>query len=155
MRKHSVRGALVITCVLTAFIVAAVMAVIIPSKSADIAHTEKSPPEPASLVIIGGLPYNGTFDFSTDKVHIYTVHEGYVTWKKEGSSAPYPWVSGGTAVSGSNVYIVGGGLGVDNKMPRQAARYNILTDNWELLPNISSEVYVCCEPPMYVRAIPF
>ena len=128
---------MVISVVITTIIVASISVLVISENSTP--HKVLVPSESALLVIIGGFDgpiiYEGSGS-PIDNVHIYTVHAGHVTWKREGRPAPYPWYRGGTAASGGNIYIMGGAVsGLEfPRNGRQAAKYNVRDDTWDLLP---------------------
>ncbi len=117
-----------------------------------ITHTTTEATLSASLVIIGGYTTNRT-SFDGNNVQIYTVNGGHVSWKREGSPAPYSWFDGGTAATGGNIYIVGGiayyytDSGSVWKVS-SAAKYNIRDDSWELLPDKRKKAFY--EPAVYV-----
>ncbi len=99
---------------------------------------ESSHKDQGLLVIIGGQTSITQIYYNT--VQIYTLGGGNVTWKKYGRSAPYRWTNGGTATSGGNIYIAGGGArDRDGRSVelyhRRAAKYNVRDDRWEILPN--------------------
>ncbi len=90
-------------------------------------------------------------------VHIYTVDKGHVTWNKGGRFAPYHWHSAGIAVQGDNVFLAGG-VAVKNLVQQnsksiiyqRAAKYNLRSDTWELLPDISDPSQPGENPAVYI-----
>ena len=113
-------------------------------------NTEWNTTGPGLIVIIGGRTYNGTYVYHND-VQIYTVDKGHVTWYKYGRPAPYRWYAGGTAVSGSNIYIAGGRIGHGSNLQHAiAAKYTARFDHWEILPNITRAGRSTDRLPMYV-----
>ncbi len=176
LKKYKIITAVIVSVLLISGIVATVLALFLPAKSKTDGgpggNSENGPPKttprpickpptsqtesnstgPALLVIMGGNTDNGTF---SDKVQIYSVNEGHVTWKGEGRPAPYPWSGAGTVASGGDIYIVGGITGhhdpeavAPDSAKRRAARYNVRENIWEILPNKTKTASF--RPAMYV-----
>ena len=96
------------------------------------------------MVVIGGR-YNE--QNLSSSVYIYSVANGEVECMKKGADAPYGWFLAGAALSGTDVYIVGGSSSPLIRGHR-VARYDTIHDTWEELPSLMHDRHL--KPAVFI-----
>ncbi len=94
----------------------------------------------ASLVVIGGSQkVYGKWD-SLNTVDFYHVSAGSIAWSHTGEPSPSYWTWSGRAVSGTDIYVVGGRTYEQGAFGPSAQygtyRYSVVNNTWQQLPDI-------------------
>ncbi len=98
-----------------------------------------APTTSATFVVIGGaLRVDGKVE-SLNTVDFYEMSAGNITWSHRGEPSPYNWTDAGRAVSGTDIYLVGGHTWEQDVDSYQYGtyKYSIVDNTWQQLPNTS------------------
>ncbi len=95
----------------------------------------------ASFVVIGGYQEVDGKEDSLNTVDSYNVSAGSITWSHSGEPSPSYWTLAGRAVSGTDIYVVGGSTHKKGDLFMSAQygtyRYSVVDNTWQQLPNTS------------------
>ncbi len=95
-----------------------------------------SPHLAAEMVLIGGLLWG-----VTNRMDVFTIDEGKVSWMLQGQDAPYMFCWSGSASIGDIIYLAGGWayLWTDGSWSyTKASMYNLATNTWTILNDLNT-----------------